>query len=56
MSMTYGGTLVLAPQGKETHGFHCPGQPSRANLVPRRPKMAKIAPQPRESGECKFIS
>ena len=29
---------VSTPQGKVTHGFHCPGQPSRANLVARRPK------------------
>jgi hypothetical protein len=24
---------VPAPQGKLTYGFHCPGQPSQANLV-----------------------
>lgn len=26
------------PQGKATHGFHWPGQPSRADLVATRPK------------------
>ena len=29
---------VPAQQGKVTQGFHCPGQPSRAKLLPRRAK------------------
>ena len=29
---------VSAPQGKVTHGFHCPRQPRGRTLLRRRPK------------------
>jgi hypothetical protein len=43
---------VPTPQGKVTMAFTAQGSRRGRTLLPGGPKMAKIAPQPWESGEC----